>query len=406
MFTTLFLDLNSFFASVEQQLRPETRGKPLAVAAVDAPTTCCIAASYEAKAFGVKTGVMVGDALKLCPGLRVIVARPEMYVQFHHKILAAIDTCLPVDAVHSIDEVSCLLLGRERVPQAAFELARKIKRAILTQAGECLRCSVGLSTNTFLAKIATDMQKPDGLVALPREDLPGCLYKLKLNDLPGIGPRMELRLNRLGIGSVEQLCALSQPQLRNAWGSVIGARWWHLLRGEEIPVEKSRRKSLGHQHVLPPQFRNSESARAVMLRLIHKAAARLRHEKLSAPLMLMWARCSDKSVWLRQAGLLDGQDTLEMMRVLAQFWDAQPPARPLLVGVTLANLRPAAIETAPLFPEDQRRGALNRAMDKLNLKYGPCTVYPASIHRAKESAPMRIAFKSIPDLALAEGLSP
>src|ERR1019366_9347980 len=101
VFTTLFLDLNAYFASCEQQLRPETRGQPLAVAPMDVPTTCVIAASYEAKAFGVKTGVLVGDAVKLCPGLRVIVARPEKYVEFHHKILTAIDTCITVAAVHS-----------------------------------------------------------------------------------------------------------------------------------------------------------------------------------------------------------------------------------------------------------------------------------------------------------------
>ncbi|MEI6234996.1 MAG: helix-hairpin-helix domain-containing protein [Planctomycetota bacterium] len=402
MFTTLFLDLNSYFASVEQQLRPETRGKPLAVAAVDAPTTCCIAASYEAKAFGVKTGVMISDAVKMCPGLRVVIARPEEYVKVHHRILEAVDTCLPVDAVHSIDEVSCLLLGRERVPQAAFELAHRIKRVILKQVGECLRCSIGLATNTFLAKIATDMQKPDGLIAIPREDLPRCLFKLKLIDLPGIGPRMEMRLNRQGIDTVEHLCALSQQQLKNAWGSVIGARWWHLLRGDEIPTELTpHKKSLGHQHVLPPEFRHAEAARAVLVRLIHKAAARMRHEKLSAAQMIVYAQCSDRTTWVRKIGLLDGQDTLEMTRVFGNAWSEQPPMRPLLVGITLVDLKPAATETMPLFAEDARRGALNRALDKLNLKYGPCTVYPASMQTAKESAPMRIAFKSIPDLTLA-----
>ena len=238
-------------------------------------TTCVIAASYEAKKFGVKTGVMIGDAVKMCPGLIVVPARPEEYVRFHHKILTAIDTCVPVAAVHSIDEVSCNLLGRERDPTYAVDLAHRIKRAILNQVGCCLKCSIGLATNTVLAKVATDMMKPDGLVSIPKKELPGFLFKLKLIDLPGIGPRMERRLFAQGIETMEQLCALSPQQLRVAWGSVLGARWWYLLRGEEIPAEISRTKSIGHQHVLPPQFRNETGARSIMIRLIVIVQSRL-----------------------------------------------------------------------------------------------------------------------------------
>jgi len=400
MFTTLFLDLNSYFASCEQQLRPETRGKPLAVAPMEVLTTCVIAASYPAKKFGVKTGVMIADAIKMCPGLIVVPARPEEYIRFHHKILAAIDTCVPVAAVHSIDEVSCTLLGRERDPAYAVDLAHRIKRAILNQVGCCLKCSIGLATNTVLAKVATDMQKPDGLVCIPKEELPHFLFKLKLIDLPGIGPRMERRLLMQGIETIEQLCALSQQQLRNVWGSVWGARWWFLLRGEEIPIEVSRTKSIGHQHVLPPQFRNTEGARQIMIRLIDKAAARLRHEELSASSILFWVKCRECGDWVRQSGLLDGRDTLEMTRVFGAAWSAGPPLRPIIAGVTLLGLLPYVGLTGSLFVEDVRRGALNLALDRLNRKFGSGTVHPASMIGAVETAPMRIAFKSIPDLDL------
>ena len=400
MFTTLFLDLNSYFASCEQQLRPELRGLPMAVAPMKVLTTCVIAASYEAKAFGVKTGVMVGDALKMCPGLKVVTARPEKYIEFHHKILAAIDTCVPVAAVHSIDEVSCTLLGREQAPDYALDLAARIKRAIHKQVGCCLRCSIGLATNTVLAKVATDMMKPDGLVCIPKNQLPNFLFKLKLIDLPGIGPRMERRLFMQGIQTIEQLSSLSPKQLRTAWGSVLGARWWYLLRGEEIPAEVSRRKSLGHQHVLPPQFRNEAGARAIMVRLIDKAATRLRHEGLSADAILFWVKCRNEGDWIRQFGLLDGRDTLEMTRIFGEAWAAEPPCRPLIAGVTLLGLLPATGLTGSLFAEDQRRGALNGALDRLNLKFGSGTVHPASMIGAVETAPMRIAFKSIPDLKL------
>lgn len=400
MFTTLFLDLNSYFASCEQQLRPETRGKPLAVAPMEVLTTCAIAASYEAKKCGIKTGVMIGDAIKMCPELIVVPARPEEYVRFHHKILTAIDTCIPVDAVHSIDEVSCKLLGHERDPAYALDLAHRIKRAILERVGTCLTCSIGLATNVPLAKVATDMQKPNGLVCIPKAELPQFLFKLKLIDLPGIGPRMERRLFMQGIETIEQLAALSPSQLRTVWGSVWGARWWHLLRGEEIPGEISRTKSIGHQHVLPPQYRNEVGARQIMIRLIAKAAARLRHEGLSAGTILFWVKCRESKDWIRQSGLLDGRDTLEMTRVFSEFWDAEAPFRPVIAGVTLLGLLPTVGLTGSLFIEDHRRGALNGAVDRLNLKYGSGTVHPASMIGAVETAPMRIAFKKIPDLDL------
>ena len=109
----LFLDLNSYFASVEQETRPELRRKPVAVVPMVADTTCCIAASYEAKAFGVRTGTGVKDAKQMCPGLRIVEARHELYVQYHHKIVEAVNTCVPVTAVVSIDEMACRLMGRE-----------------------------------------------------------------------------------------------------------------------------------------------------------------------------------------------------------------------------------------------------------------------------------------------------
>ena len=400
MYTTLFLDLNSYFASCEQQLRPEIRGKPVAVVPVMTESTSVIAASYEAKAFGVKTGVKVGDAVKMCPGLILILARHEEYIRFHHQVLAAVDNCVPVHTVHSVDELSCKLLGREQVPAYAVDLAHRIKREIQTKVGVCLRCSIGLATNTALAKIATDMQKPDGLVCIPKSDLPGSLFKLSLRDLPGVGPRMERRLYMQGITTVEQLAALTPRQLREAWGSVWGARWWHLLRGEDVPIEVSRTKSIGHQHVLPPEYRSGPGARSVMIKLIAKAAARLRHDGLSAGAILFWMKCRDDQTWERHIGLLDGRDTLEMTRVFGEAWAAATPKNPIVAGVTLLDLLPHEGLTGSLFVEDRRRGALNLALDGLNLKYGSGTVHPASMIGAVDAAPMRIAFKSVPDLEL------
>src|SRR5579871_1699128 len=159
----LFLDMNSYFASVEQEVQPQLRGKPTAVVTVDADSTVCIAASYEAKAFGVSTGTALGEARKKCPDLNVVVARHEIYVDYHYRIKAAVEEqCLHVSKIISIDEMECRLRGRDMQIANAQELARQVKQAIRS-VGKTLRCSVGLAPNRFLAKIASNMQKPDGL---------------------------------------------------------------------------------------------------------------------------------------------------------------------------------------------------------------------------------------------------
>ena len=191
----LFVDLNSYFASCEQEARPELRGRPVGVVPMMADTTCCIAASYEAKAFGVRTGTIVADAKRLCPDIVLVEARHELYTEFHHRIVEAVESCVPVTAVCSIDEMACRLIGRERPLLAAIDLGMRVKATIRERVGTMLRSSVGLATNRYLAKIASDMEKPDGLVALPLDLLPEALHQLTLRDLPGIGARTEKRLN-------------------------------------------------------------------------------------------------------------------------------------------------------------------------------------------------------------------
>ena len=158
----LFVDMNSYFASVEQQEQPRLRGKPTAVVTVDVDSTCCIAASYEAKAFGISTGTQLGEAKKRCPQLQVIEARHDLYVKYHNQIKDAVESCLHISKVVSVDEMECMLLGQERQPPNALLLAKRVKKAIRDAVGECLRCSIGLAPNRFLAKAASNMQKPDG----------------------------------------------------------------------------------------------------------------------------------------------------------------------------------------------------------------------------------------------------
>jgi DNA polymerase-4 len=402
----LFLDMNSYFAAVEQELRPELRDQPVAVAPMLAETTCCIAASYEAKRFGIKTGMLVRHARLLCPALKVVEARPKEYIRIHHQILQAVDTVLPVSAVLSIDEMVCKLMGRERASVQALRLGQQIKQAIYQQVGRHLHCSVGLGPNRFLAKVAAEMHKPDGLTLLQLSDLPHRLYSLKLRDLPGIGPSMERRLFKHGVTSIEQLYQLSMPQLAQVWSSrVHGFAWWHRLRGSDLPEAPTQRRSLSHSHVLPPKLRSEAGARAVLSRLVHRAAARLRHEGYwsgSLTLSLRFLQDGEKHAHDACVRLQPSQDTLTLLRVALGLWPPNPSGIPFKVGVVLGSLIPQSQLNWPLFEQDQKLVHLAQAMDKANRKYGPQALYFASMHHTQECAVTRIAFNRIPDLALPE----
>jgi DNA polymerase IV len=281
-FAFLHIDLNSFFASVEQQLHPEYRGKPLAVVPTMADTTVCIAASYEAKAFNVKTGTQVGEAKKLCPGIILVSGDHADYAKYSHDITEAVELACPVSHNPSIDEMVCQLMGREQEPPRARQIALNIKQSIYKNVGVALRCSIGMAPNRYLAKIASDMQKPDGLIGLLPSQLPRAIAHLDLRALPGVGARTEIRLNKKGITTMEQLLALDHNQMGKLFDSVWGNRMYHWLRGAQTEDASGNnvsnpevQKSLGHSHVLAPEHRSPEGSWAVAHKLLHKAAMRL-----------------------------------------------------------------------------------------------------------------------------------
>lgn len=427
--STLFIDFNAYFASVEQQLVPELRGRPVAVAPVTADSGCCIAASYEAKAFGVKTGLRVGEARRLCPHIVIVDARPSVYVDMHHRLIRTVEKCLPVHSVHSIDEMSCRLMGRERTPAEARRLAQAIKAAIRKDVGECMRCSVGVAPNRFLAKVASDMHKPDGLTIIEHHHIAERLSSLELIDLPGIGPRMRDRLNAKGVTTVAQLLDCDASRLHQLWESVVGRRWYELLRGHDLEELPTRRRSVGHSHVLGPQRRGDAEARAVAIRLLHKAAARMRSIGYAAQRLTLSLRLdtrtdrqarfpgdsvgtmSDvgwgarKASWHADCVFTGGSiDTLEFTRRLAELWSQRPPGRLKQVGVTLSELIAEDQVTLPLFAGDARRGELSKALDAINTKFGKHAVYSAAVHDARDSARGGIAFTYIPDTSIPDSV--
>ena len=414
----LFVDFNSYFASVEQQDDPRLRGRPVGVVPVMADSTCCIAASYEAKAFGVKTGTPVREAKERCPGIVLLQARPARYVEVHHALMDAIQDCIPHGKPESIDEVPCRLIGRERQRENAIAIAQTIKRTFRDRGFDAIGCSIGIAPNKFLAKTASDMQKPDGLTVLEMADLPDKLHALELRDFCGIGPSMERRLQRAGIRTVAQLCAASREHLRAAWGSIEGERYWLQLRGFELPERKSERGSVGHSHVLGPELRHYDGARSVLFKLLAKAAMRLRHEGfLAGGLAIRMRFVGRDERFERDLAFAPDDDTPSFLKLLA---DALVPLEralargrwnerrhpPLSVSVTLVRLEPRGAVSGELMDERRRSRDMSAVLDKVNKRYGNNALYFGAMQDAlaQKAAPMRIAFGQIPQTDLEEDI--
>lgn len=395
----LFLDMNSFFASVEQQEHPELRGRPVAVVPMLSDSTCCIAASYEAKAFGVKTGTNVGDAKRLCPHLRLIEAKHGPYREYHRQIVEVVGECLPIDKILSVDEMVCRLWANESHLADAIRLGEHIKTQIKTRVGECLHCSVGLGLNPFLAKVAAELQKPNGLVVIDEEDLPHKLYGLKLTDFPGIGRPMQARFQAAGVFTTAQMYGLTCAQMRRVWGGVRGEMWWHLLRGHPVVEPPVVRRSVGHSHVLAPELRTRWGATTVARKLLEKAAERMRCLGYQARGLSAYQRGHAGQIWQRKARFSACADMWTLMGVLRSLWE-HPFPNPRQVSVVLYDLLPERDVTLALFGEGENRLRAARAVDRLNHHFGRGTVSMASLLPLHQTASEdKIAFGKVEEFA-------
>ena len=412
--TALFIDCDSFFASVEQQLNPKLRGKPVGVAPVMAETSCCIAASYEAKHYGVKTGTRISDARLMCPGIEIVHAQPAEYVKVHHKVIEAVEDCIHVEDVLSIDEMWAWLPYNWREPDFVRELGTKIKRSVLSTVGEEVKVSIGVAPNRYLAKMASKMRKPDGLFVIEHPDLPEVLHELELRDFTGIARSMEARLHASGIHNVRELCAANKKRLHGVWGGVLGDRLWHLLRGDEVPEIVSARKSLGHSHVLPPDSRTPDRAWSILCKLLHKACERLRSHGLLTGCLTVQLSFLREASWDPEIRFPESDSTFYLMRMLQRVWRDRPDpqAKLIKVGVVLSHLVDQANHTPDLFSGvvaeamaaydhgDKKHQQLDAAIDRLRARYGRQVVYFGSVQESRQAAPMRISFTHIPDLEL------
>lgn len=373
----LYLDFDGFFASVEQQARPHLRGRPVGVVPfAGAEHTCVIACSHEAKLCGVKNVMSIAEARARCPDILLVPQSPDLYRRAHNALISEISTVLPVDAVKSIDELTCRVAPADRDEPEA--LGRRIKARIVESIGPHITCSIGFAANRQLAKMACKAGKPNGNLAWHPKDMPAPLLRFELKDIPGVGSRMEQKLKRAGIASINALLATEPKQMRKLWGNVTGERLWYALHGYDVQTPPSGRGMYGHGRVLPPSHRTLEDARAASRLLLTKAARRMRRDGWNAGRLALWLEPRG-GAWQRSRWLPGVQDDQAVLSGLEALWGEArarlpPRASVLRLGVVLFDLtRASARQLDMLLDDDPTRRQWERitgAIDALNGKYG------------------------------------
>lgn len=382
-FRTLYLDMNSFFASVEQQIDPQLRGHPVGITAMEGEKGCVVAASYEAKAVGVKTGTSVRDARRLCPGIAFRASRHRLYVRYNLRIAAVLDRHAELERIRSVDEFQLALSGESTTLSGAGDLVRRLKSAVAAEVGECLRFSAGIGPNHLLAKIAGKLEKPNGFQWLSDENMPDRIAHLALDDLPGISSATASRLHRAGVTDIPALYRLDPRHARAIWNSVEGERFVRALQGMPVPLIETQRGGYGNSKVLAPEYRRPQEAYLVSRWLVEKAAARLRRDGRVAATVSLSLSPLDAPRWGRSVRTAPTQDTAEILRINRAIWRAAWPAirgaQLLSVGVHLGEVDHLTARNGdmllPVAAAEPTRGErASIAMDFINDRWGPGTI--------------------------------
>ncbi|MBN8523717.1 MAG: DNA-directed DNA polymerase [Rickettsiales bacterium] len=395
----LYFDLNSYFATIEQQVDPSLRGKPVVVVPLLSDSTCAIAASYEAKLKDIKTGAKIYEAKKLCPELICIKGRRNLYVEYHKRIFLEINKLLFVDAVCSIDEGAGRLTGKYQQEEEAIRLAQNIKLAIKQNVGDYITCSIGIAPTKYLAKIAAEMEKPDGLTVITAENIPSKLLKLSLRYIPGVGYRVLKRLRSAGIDTVEKLYGCSSGHLQTIWGSIYGKKCWYLLRGYQLAENVVKNQVIGHSRILGPEVRRISAARNVAAELAIKAAKRLREKELYATYIGLYLKTLNKVVHKTYVRISPSCDNATILEQVLKAWDRLTQQYSLSslrqVGLSLGGLiqKPRQLSFDDL-GSNQIKENLSLAMDNINKRFGQHTVNIGTLSNADREDP--IAFAHIP----------
>jgi DNA polymerase-4 len=396
----MHIDLNSCFATIEQQANPLLRGKPIAVAAYTTSSGCILAPSIEAKKLGVKVGMRVGEGKLLCPKLQILSPDPWKYRYVHLRLRDIIAKYTNNFTPKSIDEFSLNLEGYPAYSLGMMAVGQEIKHQIKTQIGEWLTVSIGIAPNRFLAKLAAGLKKPDGLEEISHLNYQEVYSRLSLVDLPGIKRANAIRLNQVGIYTLWDFYQAPLSQLKSAFKSILGYYWYLRLHGWEIDDVEFGRKSFGNMYSLPQILSAPQDLSPILHKLVEKSSFRLRTAGYSARGVHLALLYRDHSFWhhgsLRPQPLFAASD---IYRVAYRLLLSSPYHTPVAnISVSLFDLKKADFSQLHLFEDLTKKLKLTQAIDKINQKWGNFVITPAMMLGTQDQVPDRVAFGNIKEL--------
>ena len=375
----ILMDMNAFFASIEQKDRPDLRGRPIGI--TNGQTgTCIITCSYEARAFGIRTGMRLREARALCPGFMQIPARPGRYAEVSRHIMSALTAITPDVEVFSVDEAFLDVTRCQDLWGTPGEIGHRVKRTVFEASG--LPCSVGVAGDKTTAKWAAEQRKPDGLTVVPPWETAARLRDVPVTELCGIGDAIGGFLAARGVRTCGDMARLPVSELARRFGNT-GRRIWLMAQGlDRSPVETriAPPKSIGHGKVTPPGTTDRDVILTWLEHMSFKVGTRLRRHAMTAERFFIGLRA--KSGWIggtfhTATATDDGAEIMSLCRkMLDSDWQGQPVGQ---VQVTALDPRPAAGQIELFGDAHAGKGRANAVMDAVNRRYGEYTLLPARL---------------------------
>ncbi len=395
----MHIDMNSFFASVEQQINPSLRGKPVVVLAYMGKRGVVLASSIEAKReYGIRTGMILADARARCAQVVAMTSTPGKYRLYSAAFMQLCRQYSPQVEQYSIDEAFLNIDWVARTPEQALALAHEIKHRISKEIGDWIKASIGIAPTRFLAKLAGDSMKPDGLVMLGAKDIPQWYRNRDIQSAWGIGPGVARKLRRIGVYTLYDLYGTDSITLFRLFGKT-GHVLWSKLHGVEVEELQTDRvtdqKSISAQYSLPFRTTSSDALRGVLMKMCERVGRRMRRQNKHAGRVFCFWRCRDGSGQSAHEDVLPHcSESYAIFGAATRMFSAQKVISPYrLIGVGVSKLGFAGGQQRLFI--DERAQKVTSAMDKINNKYGEYSVFYGAMASTQSYAQEQVGFRKI-----------
>jgi DNA polymerase-4 len=392
----MHIDLNSAFATTEQQSHPSLRGKPMGVTNRISKECCIIAASYEAKALGIKTGMRRSEAMAICPEFILLETDPPKYHAVYEKLIRIMKSYSPNVKMKSIDEgvIDFHGLTNTLKERTLVDIGYEIKQRVRDEIGDWMKINIGIGTNRFLAKQAAGWHKPDGLDKIDHTNLLDYYSQIKLTDLNGIASRNEARLNSWGVLSPIEFFKTDEYTLKKKiFRGVTGTYWYRRLRGYEIDDYETHLGMVGRQWVVRDPSDKNDYLLPCLSFLCETTGMKLRYREAEARGVCVWALYNNNEYWHgKRTYKTTFYTNQEIYRRAMELFNQRPHGIVRTIGIYCYNLSPSSRSQLSLFEDVAKKDWLIKAVDEINDFYGIFTVYSANSLEGKKIIKQKIPF--------------